>query len=215
MLDNIEIVKPNEIEKRSMQIIESEMDLSRINFFDERELKVVKRCIHTAADFDYQYNLCFNNAAINKAIELIREGAYIVTDTKMAAAGINKVFLQKFNCELFCFVSDEDIIEESKKREITRSALSVEKAMHLKKDTGRAIIMVVGNAPTALIRMYELIKEKKFLPNLIVGVPVGFVNVVESKELIKSTNIPSIIAMGRKGGSNIAAAIINAILYQA
>lgn len=214
MLNNIEIVRPQEIEKRSMQIIESEMDVSRINFFSAEELKVVKRCIHTSADFDYQYNLLFNNDAVKKALKLIRNGANIVTDTKMASAGINKAFLKKFGCELFCFVSDEDVIEEARKRELTRSCVSVEKAMRLKEADKKEIIMVVGNAPTALIRMYELIKEEKFSPSLIVGVPVGFVNVIESKELIKATHIPSIIAMGRKGGSNIAAAIINSLLYQ-
>ena len=150
---------------------------------------------------------------MNKAFEAFKKGAVIITDTKMALAGINKTSLQGLNCEVRCFISDEDIIKEAKERGVTRACVSMERAFELSKNTDKAVILAVGNAPTALIRIYELI-EQGFDPALIIGVPVGFVNVVESKNLILETKKPHIVAKGRKGGSNIAAAIINAIMYQ-
>lgn len=207
----IEFIKPNEIEAKSMEIITSEMDASRLAYYSEEELKVVKRCIHTSADFEYQNSLVFRNNPIQRAMDVIRGGGAIVTDTSMAAAGINKAKLAEYKAEVFTFITDDFVVNESKKRGVTRSAIAMEMAMELGKS--RELVIAIGNAPTALIRLVELMEEG-FLPAVIIGAPVGFVNVVESKEWISKTDIPSILAMGRKGGSNIAAAIVNAILYQ-
>lgn len=203
-----EIIKPMDIETRSFEIITQE--LGSVNL-SESELLVLKRVIHTSADFDYKENLVFSHDAVNKGIELLKKGCTIVTDTTMALSGISKPSLKKGGSEAFCFIADSDVVEESEKREITRAQVAVEKAAKIEKP----LIMAVGNAPTALIKIEELVKNNGFKPALIIACPVGFVNVVESKELILNLNIPSIVAKGRKGGSNVAAAIINAMLYQA
>lgn len=202
----LEQVSPHEIEKRSFEIITEE--LNGRTFPEDQEL-VVKRCIHTSADFDYADNLCFSEHAVAKGIEAIREGACIVTDTQMARSGINKKVLARHGGEALCFMSDKDVAARAKETGSTRAAACMEKAAELDKK----LIIAVGNAPTALVRLYELIGEGKIKPALIIGVPVGFVNVVQSKELIMQTNIPYIVARGRKGGSNIAACICNALLY--
>ena len=202
----LEQVSPHEIEKRSFEIITEE--LNGRTFPEDQEL-VVKRCIHTSADFDYADNLCFSEHAVAKGIEAIREGACIVTDTQMARSGINKKVLARHGGEALCFMSDEVVAARAKETGSTRAAACMEKAAELDKK----LIIAVGNAPTALVRLYELIGEGKIKPALIIGVPVGFVNVVQSKELIMQTNIPYIVARGRKGGSNIAACICNALLY--
>ena len=202
----LEQVSPHEIEKRSFEIITEE--LNGRTFPEDQEL-VVKRCIHTSADFDYADNLCFSEHAVAKGIEAIREGACIVTDTQMARSGINKKVLARHGGEALGFMSDEDVAARAKETGSTRAAACMEKAAELDKK----LIIAVGNAPTALVRLYELIGEGKIKPALIIGVPVGFVNVVQSKELIMQTNIPYIVARGRKGGSNIAACICNALLY--
>lgn len=202
----LEQVSPHEIEKRSFEIITEE--LNGRTFPEDQEL-VVKRCIHTSADFDYADNLCFSEHAVAKGIEAIREGACIVTDTQMARSGINKKVLARYGGEALCFMSDEDVAARAKETGSTRAAACMEKAAELDKK----LIIAVGNAPTALVRLYELIGEGKIKSALIIGVPVGFVNVVQSKELIMQTNIPYIVARGRKGGSNIAACICNALLY--
>ena len=202
----LEQVSPHEIEKRSFEIITEE--LNGRTFPEDQEL-VVKRCIHTSADFDYADNLCFSEHAVAKGIEAIREGACIVTDTQMARSGINKKLLARHVGEALGFMSDEDVAARAKETGSTRAAACMEKAAGLDKK----LIIAVGNAPTALVRLYELIGEGKIKPALIIGVPVGFVNVVQSKELIMQTNIPYIVARGRKGGSNIAACICNALLY--
>ncbi len=206
MLDKIEIVKPTEIEKRSMEIITGELN-GRV--WPEPEFSVIRRCIHTSADFDYADNLCFSDDAARQGVEALRRGAKIVTDTKMAWSGINKAKLKEYGGEAFCFMSDEDVMEEAKRRECTRAAVCMEKGAALDGE----IIFAVGNAPTALVRLYELIKEEGLTPALIIGAPVGFVNVVEAKELIMEAGVPYIVPRGRKGGSNIAAAICNAMLY--
>lgn len=202
----LENVKPKEIETRSFEIITEELGDKKL--VPGTEL-IVKRCIHTSADFDYADNLCFSENAVEKAIDAIKKGACIVTDTQMAKAGINKKALAKYGGEVFCFMSDEDVAAEAKKRGSTRATVSMDKAAAIEKP----LIFAVGNAPTALVRLYELIKDKKISPYLIIGVPVGFVNVVQSKEMIMDTEVPYIIARGRKGGSNIAACICNALLY--
>ncbi len=204
----LEYVLPNEIEKRSFEIIESELGDRKIH----DEIKpIVMRVIHTSADFDYYDNLCFSENAVEVALNAIRKGAVFITDTNMAKSGINKTALEKLGCEAMCFMSDEDVALEAKKNGTTRATASVDKAAGLDKP----VIFAAGNAPTALIRLHELIENGAFRPELVIGVPVGFVNVVQSKEMIMDTDVPYIVAKGRKGGSNVAAAICNALLYMA
>ena len=206
MKTKLENVKPKEIETRSFEIITEELGDKKLQPGTEL---IVKRCIHTSADFDYADNLYFSKDAVPKAIEAIKHGACIVTDTQMVKAGINKKALAKFGGEVYCFMSDEDVAKNAKSAGSTRAAASMEKAAKL----GKPVIFAIGNAPTALVRLYELIQEKQIQPYLIIGVPVGFVNVVQSKELIMHADVPYIVAKGRKGGSNIAACIVNALLY--
>ena len=207
----LEQVSPHEIEKRSFEIITEE--LNGRTFPEDQEL-VVKRCIHTSADFDYAKNLVYSEHAVEKALEAIRGGASIVTDTQMGRSGINKKRLAQYGGQVYCFMSDEDVAAEAKKNGSTRAVASMDKAANLFGDGTRPCIFAIGNAPTALIRLYELIQERKIKPALIIGAPVGFVNVIQSKELILSLkDTPYIVAEGRKGGSNVAAAICNALLY--
>lgn len=201
-------VAPAEIEARSMEIITAELGKRS---FPEDIFPVVKRVIHTTADFDYAENLHFSPQAVEKGAAAIRSGAVIVTDTQMARSGVNKRVLGKFGGEALCFMSDPDVAAEAKERGVTRATVSMERAAQLK----RPLILALGNAPTALVRACELIEEGQLTPALVVGVPVGFVNVVESKELLMATDVPHIVARGRKGGSNVAAAICNAMLYLA
>ena len=209
----IENNNPCDIEKKSMAIIEQELQNYDISRFSSVEKQILKRVIHTTADFDYVQNLCFSENAVSKALSVLKEkNAVIVTDTKMALSGISRPALAKLNAEIYCFVSDSDVIEQAKNRNVTRAVVSVEKAVRLFKD--RNVIFVVGNAPTFLIRLYELMEEKQIIPSLVIGVPVGFVNVVQSKALILCANTDYIIAKGRKGGSTVAVSICNALLYQ-
>ena len=211
----LESLLPMEIEKRSFEIIEAELERThKKDLYTEKEWQIVKRCIHTSADFDYAGHMLFTHAAVEKGLEALRRGAVIVTDTNMARSGINKAALKKLGCEVQTFIADADVAKEAKARGETRSIVSMEKAYRLFHAGDRPLVFAIGNAPTALIKLYELI-EDKFRPALVVGVPVGFVNVEKSKELIAGTDVPSICAMGRKGGSNIAAAIMNALLYEA
>lgn len=203
----LENVKPREIETRSFEIITQELGDRKLP--EDQEL-IIKRCIHTSADFDYADNLCFSENAVKKAMDAIKGGACIVTDTQMAKSGINKRALARYGGEVFCFMSDEDVAAQAKENGTTRATASMDKAASLK----QPLIFAIGNAPTALVRLYELIEEEKIRPELIIGVPVGFVNVVQSKELIMQTDVPYIVARGRKGGSNIAACIVNALLYK-
>ena len=204
----LEIVKPMDIEKRSFEIITELLGDTPIP--KENEL-VVKRVIHTSADFDYAKNLVFSQDAVAKGIEALKNGCDIVTDTQMAKAGINKTILGKLGGQVHCFMSDPDVAAEAKERGITRAIVSMERAAALPKPC----IFAIGNAPTALISIKEQMEKGQLHPALIIGVPVGFVNVVESKELIiESSLAPYIVARGRKGGSNVAAAICNALLYQ-
>ncbi len=201
----IENIAPMDIEKESFATITRELG-DRV--LDPEQAPIIKRVIHTTADFEYADTLYFSPDVVEKAKEAIKGGALIVTDTQMAWSGINKKSAAKFGCEVKCFMSDEDVAAEAKKQGVTRARISMDKGASF----GENVIFVIGNAPTALIRLRELIDEG-FRPKLIVGVPVGFVNVVVSKELIMETDIPCIIARGRKGGSNVAACIINALLY--
>lgn len=209
MTDRIERLLPNEIERRSFEIIEEELNKKGI-VLPEENSAVIKRTIHTSADFEYAKTLKFSEDAVRCACDLIRNGADIVTDTNMAMSGINKKFLSSFGGSVHCFMADEDVAKEAEERGVTRAYVSMERAAKLNKKT----IFAVGNAPTALVRLYEMYKSGDFTPDFIIGVPVGFVNVEVSKELIMSTDIPYIVNEGRKGGSNIAAAVCNALLYQ-
>lgn len=202
----LENVKPAQIEARSFEIITKE--LGEFPLIPGTE-PIVKRCIHTSADFDYAKNLCFSEDAVSAAIEAVKNGASIVTDTQMGRAGINKKKLAQYGGTVHCFMSDEDVAETAKTNGTTRAVASMDKAAAV----GEKFIFAVGNAPTALVRLYELIREEKLNPHLVIGVPVGFVNVVQSKELIMDAGVPYIVARGRKGGSNIAACIVNALLY--
>lgn len=203
----IEQIKPMDIEKRSFEMITELLGDRKLD--PENEL-VIKRVIHTSADFDYADNLVFSEHAVSRGIEALRGGCDIVTDTQMVKAGINKTILGKLGGEVHCFMSDPDVAAEAKARGITRAIVSMERAAKLEKPC----IFAIGNAPTALISLHELILNKKIDPALVIGVPVGFVNVVESKEMILELPVPHIVARGRKGGSNVAAAICNALLYQ-
>ena len=200
------ITDPMEIEKRSMEIIESGLPKG----IPEENKAVVKRVIHCTADFDYAENLAFSKDAVQKAVSALKEGCDIITDTQMALAGINKTAASKLGCSIHCFMSDPDVAEKAKELGCTRAAISMEKA----KELDRPLIFVIGNAPTALLKLREFIDAGEIAPLLVIGVPVGFVNVVESKNAIMETNVPYIISKGRTGGSNVAAAIVNALMYQ-
>ena len=210
MLTELEQVRPADIEKRSFEIITEELG-DRVLLPGTEP--IVKRCIHTSADFDYADNLVFSDHAVDRALDAVRHGASIVTDTQMARAGINKKRLARYGGEAYCFMSDEDVAETARLNGTTRAAACMDKAAELYGN--ERLIFAVGNAPTALVRLYELVNEGVLRPELIIGVPVGFVNVVQSKELILGLkDTPYIVARGRKGGSNIAACICNALLYQ-
>jgi precorrin-8X/cobalt-precorrin-8 methylmutase len=202
----IEQLLPNEIERRSFEIIESELP----HALEPQLAPIIKRVIHTTADFEYADTLKFSADALDSALAALRGGAVIVTDTNMVKAGINKPALDKLGGSVVCYMGDADVAESAKLGATTRASASVDKAAELPGNP----IFAVGNAPTALIRLYELIRAGKLSPALVIGVPVGFVNVVQSKELIMSAGVPYIVAIGRKGGSNVAAAIVNALMYQ-
>ena len=208
-MKEIEQLRPEEIEKRSFAIITEELK-SRGVELPEEEALVTKRVIHTSADFDYVNTLTYSEHAVQTAKELILQGADIVTDTNMALAGINKKMLARYGGEAHCYMADETVAKLAKERGITRAAVSMEMAAKREKP----VLFAIGNAPTALIRLYEMIQDQTYIPAFIIGVPVGFVNVEIAKELILKTDVPHIINRGRKGGSNVAAAICNAIIYE-
>ena len=208
-MENIEYVRPQDIEKQSFAIISQELEKKGIVLPKEQEL-VTKRAIHTSADFDYAKTMTYSAHAVGIAKKLIQNGADIVTDTNMALAGVNKKELAKYGGEAHCFMAEEEVAKIAKERGVTRAAVSMEKAAQIEKP----VIFAIGNAPTALIELYEMIQSGKYRPAFIIGVPVGFVNVEAAKDLILKTDVSYIINRGRKGGSNIAAAICNALLYE-
>lgn len=203
----LEKTEPMEIERRSFEIITRELGAK--TFLPEQAL-VVKRVIHATADFDFADSLCFSDGAVDAALGALRSGCGIVSDSQMIKAGVNKTALAALGGEAHCFVSDEDVARSAKEKGVTRSYVAMQKAATLPKPC----IVAVGNAPTALVSLYELIASGSFRPLFIVGAPVGFVNVVQAKELIMTAGVPYIVAKGRKGGSTVAVAIINALLYQ-
>ncbi len=201
----LENVLPEDIERRSFAIIESELP----HPIDPALAPIIKRVIHTTADFDYADTLWFSEGVLEKALAALGSGATVVTDTTMALSGINKPALEKLGGKALCFMGDGEVAAAAKKNGSTRASASMDKAAGL---TG-PLIFAIGNAPTALVRLYELMEEGRLSPALIIGVPVGFVNVVPAKELIIASGVPCIVARGRKGGSNVAAAIVNALMY--
>lgn len=207
-MKRLELVPPREIENRSFEIIGEELQQRGITIPAEQE-SVTKRVIHTSADFEYAQTMCYSENAIAIARNLIRQGADIVTDTNMAMSGINKKMLAKFGGEVHCFMADEDVATEAKARQVTRASVCMEKASKINKP----VIFAIGNAPTALVSLYEMIQAGTYRPAFVIGVPVGFVNVEAAKELIMETDVPYIVNRGRKGGSNVAAAICNALIY--
>ena len=215
---DIEYSRPADIEKRSMELISREMKTVPPKY----HAPVIRRVIHTTADFEYEQTLVFSGNAVTSALTALRaarssaesdilSSVTIVTDTNMALSGINKGALSRLNCRAVCYMADPAVAEDAERRGVTRAAVSMEKAAELK----GPFIFAIGNAPTALLRLKELIDADAVRPELVVGVPVGFVNVVESKELIMESDVPYIVARGRKGGSTVAAAICNALLYMA
>ena len=215
---DIEYSRPADIEKRSMELISREMKTVPLKC----HAPVIRRVIHTTADFEYEQTLVFSGNAVTSALTALRaarssaesdilSSVTIVTDTNMALSGINKGALSRLNCRAVCYMADPAVAEDAERRGVTRAAVSMEKAAELK----GPLIFAIGNAPTALLRLKELIDADAVRPELVVGVPVGFVNVVESKELIMESDVPYIVARGRKGGSTVAAAICNALLYMA
>lgn len=204
---------PQEIEKRSFEIITEELN-GRV--FPKEQEDIIKRVIHTSADFEYADTMTFSEDAVASALSALGDAGntMIVTDTNMTKSGIHKASLEKLGVEAYCFMADPDVAREAKERNLTRAYVSVEYAARLAEETGKHLILSVGNAPTALVAADRLIREGKLAPSLIIGVPVGFVNVVQAKELIMTSKAPYIVAKGRKGGSNVAAAILNALLYK-
>lgn len=202
-MDYIKI--PMDIEERSFEIIGEEMGTHN---FSDRELKIVKRVIHTTADFQYKDLIYIREGAIDSALEILKKGTTIYTDTNMAASGINRAALSKLNSKVECFVAREDVAQIAKDRGITRSMAAVEKAA-----AEGVEFFVFGNAPTALFKLIELTKQGKANPKFIIGAPVGFVGAAESKEEIEKLDVPMITIRGRKGGSGIAACIVNALMY--
>ncbi len=204
----IEYVLPGEIEKRSFEIIGEEL-LSRGIILPKETEFVTKRVIHASADFEYADTLMFSEHAIETAQRLLLNGADIVTDTNMALSGVHKKTLEKLGGQVHCFMADGEIARIAKESGETRAYVSMRKASEMKKD----VIFAIGNAPTALISLYEMIQSGEYKPAFVIGVPVGFVNVEVSKEMIMDTGVEYIVNRGRKGGSTIAAAICNALLY--
>ena len=213
-MKKIKQLEPMEIEKRSFEIISHELSEMQITLPADQEM-ITKRVIHTSADFDYIQTLKYSKDAVAIAKRLISEGADIVTDTNMALSGINKKYLAKFGGQAHCFMADDEVALIAKEKKTPRAAVSMEFASRIDKP----VIFAIGNAPTALIELYDMIEKGIYKPAFVIGVPVGFVNVVESKERLfavcESHGVPAIVAMGRKGGSNVAAAICNALIYSA
>lgn len=205
----IEHLLPEQIEQRSFEIIDGELKKRGIVLSKEQEM-ITKRVIHTTADFEYTDTLTFSEGAVGIARELLKKGADIVTDTNMALSGINKKSLAGLGGEVHCYMADETVAKLARERGTTRAAVSMEIAAKIQKP----VIFAVGNAPTALIQIYEMMQGSDWRPAFVIGVPVGFVNVEAAKELILQTDVPFIINRGRKGGSNVAAAICNALIYE-
>lgn len=207
-MTEITIIEPGQIEARSFEII---TEILGDKTFPAEQQGIIKRVIHTSADFDYAGNLVFGHGAVGSGVAALKAGCTVVTDTRMAFSGINQKNLDKLGAAKACFIDDPQVAAGAKAGGVTRAAIAMELAARDEKNR----IFAVGNAPTALLALRELIMAGKLSPALVVGVPVGFVNVVEAKELFMELDVPYIVAKGRKGGSNVAAAIINALMLEA
>lgn len=209
MTDYITI--PNQITDKSFEMIQAEIDKIAPNYHFESPVEeaTIKRAIHTTADFDYLHNLKFTHDAISKIAHVITNGGTIFTDTTMALSGINKRKLDAIGCHYHCYISDPAVFDRAKQQGITRSMAAIELAAEVPTEK----LFVVGNAPTALYKILEMTKAGTLKPDAVIGVPVGFVEAAESKQALYESEIPAIVALGRKGGSNLAAAIVNAVLY--
>lgn len=196
---------PNEIEQESFRIIRSEM---APNHFSEDELSIVVRVIHATGDFEFADIMRFEPRAVTSAVDALKRGCMVVTDVEMVKAGINQNIVQHLNGKVICSIRDPEVAESARREQKTRSTLAIRKHA----DQMQNGIVAIGNAPTALLEVIRLVREETITPALIIGVPVGFVQAAESKDLLASLDIPYITALGRKGGSPIAAAIMNALL---
>ncbi len=196
-------MKPEDIERRSMEIIESELTVA----LDEEIKPIVKRVIHATADFSFAESLHFTPGVVGRMRSMLSGGATVITDTNIALAGISKAALKKLDAKALCLMADEDVAREARLRQVTRASVSMERALKL---TGPKLL-VCGNAPTFLFPLLEM--EKKPDDLAVIGVPVGFVNVVEAKQRLWDSGLDCIVALGRRGGSNVAAAIVNALMY--
>jgi len=201
-------MKPHEIERSSFQIIDQE---AGIHHFTAQQWSIVQRIIHTTADFEFKEMIRFHPDAISAGIEAIRNGKMIITDTNMARAGIRKKEVETYGGRVKCYINDPLIHEKAAVTGGTRAKAAVDMAISEMKNG----IYVVGNAPTALLRLIELIGEKKAQPALVIGLPVGFVNAAESKAALVEMDTPYISNVGRKGGSNVAASVVNALAIMA
>lgn len=198
--------RPNDIETRSFAIIRNEVGELP---YDDLTNAVIYRVIHATADLSFAKSMHFSECACQRAQKAIYAGAPIVTDTNMTRSGVNQKKVEACGGQVYCYVAEEHVRHAAHERQTTRSVVAVEHAA----EHFPTAIFVIGNAPTALLRLCELIQEKKAHPACIIGVPVGFVNVEESKEMLMKADVPHIVTQGRKGGSTVAAAIINALLY--
>lgn len=203
------IMQPMEIENKSFEIIWEEMEERDKAKFNDKEIKVIQRIIHTSADFEYAKLTKFINMPIENAMKSLQQGTKIYVDTNMIKAGLNKRVLSRLGCEIVNYVADDDVRKEAYERDTTRSIVSIEKAC--KRENIK--IFVIGNAPTALFSLMEMIQEGYGKPDFVIAVPVGFVGAAESKKAFMDFNIPSVVVEGRKGGSTIAVSVLNAILY--
>lgn len=207
--DTLTWVRPADIERASFEIIKTELGETGLGALEE---SVLLRVIHATADFDFAANLHFSEGACERGVEALRAGASIVCDTTMVASGINKRALARLGSRTYAFVGDADVAAEAAERHVTRSTVAMERATTLPAPR----IFAVGNAPTALMRIARMVEAAELEPPaLVVGVPVGFVNVLEAKDLIERVDVPQIVARGRKGGSTVAVAIMNALIYAA
>lgn len=204
--------QPRQIEQQSFEIIGDIIarEYPGYRFVDRMQEAVIKRVIHTTADFDWLDVLWFSPTVLERITAGLRAGCLLYTDTTMALSGINKTLLAQLGCECRCFISDPRVVARANAENITRSMAAVDIALEEAGDK----LFVFGNAPTALFRLLERSAEKRATPLAVIGVPVGFVGAAESKDALIHSDIPCIAAAGRKGGSNVAAAIVNAILYR-
>ena len=196
------------IESGSFAIIDEE---AGSHTYGEEEWQVVRRVIHSTADFDFKNLTKFNHSPIASGIKALANGCNIITDVRMISIGLNERRLSQLGCNVHCFISDEDVIADARANNSTRAVYAMKKAASLGLMDNS--IIAVGNAPTALIETARQVNEGESNPALVVGVPVGFVSAAESKEEIYNTKVPSIITKGRKGGSPIAVAILHALMY--